>query len=117
MKFWKKAFDLYINSSFHVGLALVAFTLVTIMEFGLSPDFDLLMFVFFGTITSYNFVKYAGIAKLHHPSLVTESQTYPDIFIFLFSRACLLQPSAGTRDPDGCRIFRIFNRALCGARF
>ncbi|MFZ0489898.1 MAG: hypothetical protein WAM00_06630 [Salegentibacter sp.] len=85
MKFWKKAFDLYINSSFHVGLALVAFTLVTIMEFGLSPDFDLLMFVFFGTITSYNFVKYAGIAKLHHPSLVRNLR-----LIQIFSFFCFL---------------------------
>lgn len=85
MKFWKKAFDLYINSSFHVGLAVVAFTLVTIMEFGLAPDHDLLMFIFFGTITSYNFVKYAGIAKLHHPSLVRNLR-----LIQIFSFFCFL---------------------------
>lgn len=85
MKFWKKAFDLYINSSFHIGLAVVAFTLVSIMEFGLDPDLDLLLFIFFGTITSYNFVKYAGIAKLHHPSLVRNLR-----LIQIFSFFCFL---------------------------
>ena len=69
MKFLKNAFELYVNSSIHVSLAVVAFTIITFFEYGLFPDQDLLLFIFFSSITGYNFVKYAGIAKLHHLSL------------------------------------------------
>lgn len=69
MKLLKQIFDFYINSSIHVALAVVSLCVVTYLNFEFSPDADLLLFVFFGSITGYNFVKYAGIAKLHHSSL------------------------------------------------
>lgn len=59
-------FNLYINSSIHVATAVVAFYLVTLIELQLSVSWDLLFFLFFATITGYNFVKYAGIAQLYH---------------------------------------------------
>ncbi len=69
MKYLKNAFELYINSSIHVSFAVVAFTIISFLEYDLFPDQDLLLFIFFSSITGYNFVKYAGIAKLHHLSL------------------------------------------------
>lgn len=69
MKFAKRLFDFYINSSIHVALAVVSLVFVTLYEFELPVDLKLIGFLFFGTITGYNFVKYAGIAGLHHRSL------------------------------------------------
>lgn len=59
-------FNLYINSSIHVATAVVAFYVVTLIELQLSLSWNLLFFLFFATITGYNFVKYAGIAQLYH---------------------------------------------------
>ncbi|QYA25359.1 hypothetical protein G3I01_07515 [Gramella sp. MT6] len=85
MKYLKNAFELYINSSIHVSLAVVAFTLITFFEYDLLIDLDLLFFIFFATITGYNFVKYAGIAKLYHLSLARNLR-----YIQVFSLFCFL---------------------------
>ena len=69
MKYLKNAFELYINSSIHVSLAVVAFTLISFLHYDQEIDEELVFFIFFASITGYNFVKYAGIAKLHHLSL------------------------------------------------
>lgn len=69
MKVLKNIFNFYINSSIHVALAVVALATVSTLKFNLECDFKLLAFIFFASITGYNFVKYAGIAKLHHLSL------------------------------------------------
>ncbi len=71
MKYLKNAFELYINSSIHVSFAVVALSLVTYLEYDMDVDLNLLVFTFFASVTGYNFVKYAGIAKLHHLSLAT----------------------------------------------
>lgn len=65
----KSVFNFYLDSSIHVSLAVLAFTLATFFEYNLPIEKTLLGFIFFGTITGYNFVKYAGIAGLHHRSL------------------------------------------------
>ena len=85
MSFFKKAFELYINSSIHVSLGVVAFTLISIFEHDLAIDKNLLLFIFFASITGYNFVKYAGIAKLHHLSLAKNLR-----LIQLFSLFCFI---------------------------
>ncbi|HKJ48231.1 MAG TPA: hypothetical protein VJ973_04035, partial [Christiangramia sp.] len=85
MKYFKNAFELYINSSIHVSLAVVAFTLVSIFEHDLEIDKNLILFIFFATITGYNFVKYAGIAKLYHLSLATNLR-----LIQIFSLLCFI---------------------------
>lgn len=61
--------DFYINSSIHVALAVFSMTYVTVLELGLPTDWPLFLFVFFSTITGYNFVKYFGMAKFHHRRL------------------------------------------------
>lgn len=86
MKLLKQLFDFYINSSIHVALAVVSLCVVTYLHFEFPPDADLLLFVFFGSITGYNFVKYAGIAKLHHSSLANGLKIIQifSFFAFLF---------------------------------
>ncbi|WP_424495126.1 hypothetical protein [Salinimicrobium sp. GXAS 041] len=69
MNLLKNLFSFYINSSIHVALAVTSLTAISALHFHFSPDPDLLFFVFFGTVTAYNFIKFAGIAKLHHRSL------------------------------------------------
>lgn len=66
---FKKAINFYINSSLHVALAVVAFSVITCLNFRISIDLQLLLFIFFGTITGYNFIKYAAIARFQHRSL------------------------------------------------
>ncbi|CAL2104414.1 conserved membrane protein of unknown function [Tenacibaculum sp. 190130A14a] len=75
--------DFYVNSSIHVALAVYCLVRVTESYFDLSYNEPLDWFIFFGTITGYNFVKYAGIAKLHHHSLTTHLK-----IIQIFSLIC-----------------------------
>lgn len=57
------------DSSIHVSLAVCTLVMTTSYVLPVTISKELLGFVFFSTITGYNFVKYAGVAKLHHLSL------------------------------------------------
>ncbi|MDT0558428.1 hypothetical protein RM697_07210 [Ichthyenterobacterium sp. W332] len=65
----KNIFDFYLNASIHVALAVYALSWITLKEFGLLYDDSVLYFIFYATITGYNFIKYFGLAKFHHRSL------------------------------------------------
>jgi len=69
MKYFRYAFDLYINSSTHVATAVVCFAAISMVNYGLYISWELLAFIFSSSITGYNFVKYAGIARFDHSSL------------------------------------------------
>ena len=69
----------------HVALAVVSLSLISFLEFNIEIDKNLLFFIFFGSITGYNFVKYAGVAKLHHASLARNLK-----MIQVFSFFCFL---------------------------
>jgi hypothetical protein len=69
MKMLKQLFNFYINSSIHVALSVFSLTWITLLELDIPYDETLLLFVFFASISGYNFVKYFGIAKFHHRSL------------------------------------------------
>ncbi|CAM1335116.1 hypothetical protein [Tenacibaculum aestuariivivum] len=85
MKFGKILFDFYINSSIHVALAVYSFARITEFYFGLSYNEPLDFFLFYSTITGYNFIKYAGVAKLHHQGLTMRLK-----LIQIFSLICFL---------------------------
>lgn len=85
MKFFKTVIDFYINASIHVALAVYALLRITEIYFEIPHNESLGWFVFFATITGYNFVKYAGVAKLHHRSLTKNLQV-----IQVFSLICFL---------------------------
>lgn len=84
MKGLRQFFDFYINSSIHVALAVVSLSWLTLLEFEFY-DNDILYFIFFSSITGYNFVKYFGLAKFHHRSLANWLK-----FIQLFSLICFV---------------------------
>lgn len=85
MKIIRAGFDFYLNSSIHVGIEVCAFVLITNLQFDVSYDPSFIAFVFFGTITGYNFVKYAGVAKFQHSSLAKNLK-----LIQIFSLLCFL---------------------------
>lgn len=84
----KNLFAFYINSSIHVAVAVVALTVVTLIHFEFTISTELLGFVFFGTVTGYNFVKYAGIAKLHHSSLAKNLKVIQIFSLLSFLALC-----------------------------
>lgn len=65
----KKILDIYINSSIHVALAVISLVSITALHHNIRPDFHLLLFIFFGTVSGYNFVKYSGVVKMYHRNL------------------------------------------------
>lgn len=69
MRKLQRLFEFYINSSIHVALTVVAFTIITYLSFDITIDFSIVIFVGLATISSYNFVKYFGLAKFHHRGL------------------------------------------------
>lgn len=85
MRVFKLALDFYINSSIHVALAIYALSWLTLIQFGLDYDENVLCFIFFSSITGYNFVKYFGLAKFHHRSLASWLK-----MIQIFSLICFI---------------------------
>lgn len=85
MQMLKGIFDFYINSSIHVALAVYALTWISLIQFGLEYDENVLYTVFFGSITGYNFVKYFGLAKLFHRRLTNRLK-----IIQIFSLICFM---------------------------
>ena len=84
MKRVKQLFDFYINSSIHVALAVYSLSYLTLLEYDISYDENILYFIFFATITGYNFVKYFGIAKFHHRSLTNWLKAIQVFSLFSF---------------------------------
>ncbi|MFI1771802.1 hypothetical protein [Thalassobellus citreus] len=82
MKLFRQALNFYINSSIHVALSVFSLTWITLIEFDVSYDENVLYFVFYASITGYNFVKYFGIAKFHHRSLTNWLKSI-QVFSFL----------------------------------
>jgi hypothetical protein len=68
-----------------VAIAVYAMVRITEFYFEISYNEALDYFIFYGTITGYNFVKYAGVAKLHHRSLTNDLK-----IIQIFSLVCFL---------------------------
>lgn len=85
----KSILNFYVNSSIHVALAVVSLSIITMFNFEIPVALNRCLFIFFGTITGYNIVKYAGIAGLHHSSL-TKNLRLIQIFSFLIFVALLL---------------------------
>lgn len=85
MQVLTRLLDFYINSSIHVALAVCGLVWVTLLNFNVGADLDFMYFIFFATVTGYNFVKYFGLAKFHHRSLASWLKV-----IQIFSFVCFL---------------------------
>ena len=88
MKHLKALFDFYINSSLHVSLAVLSLVWVTEIQLALNPQPLLYGFVFFGSITGYNFVKYAALAGLHHRHLTQSLKSIQTFSLLCFLAFC-----------------------------
>ncbi|MDR7209108.1 hypothetical protein [Flavobacterium piscis] len=64
MKLFKLIFDFYLNSSIHVALSCYALVRITFHVFHTQYDETIALFVFFGTIVGYNFVKYDALVRV-----------------------------------------------------
>ena len=82
MKLLSSVFSFYINASIHVAFAVLALVGISALEYDIEIPIELWVFIFFGTITGYNFVKYAKIAGLRHREL-TNSLRSIQIFSFI----------------------------------
>jgi hypothetical protein len=85
----KKLFDFYINSSLHVGLAVVAYAKVLSFSIEEYLTTNWFYFIFFGTVAGYNLLKYFSVYSLK-PRLFTKSHsrifwvTFVSFFIAVF---------------------------------
>ncbi|MFK7749294.1 MAG: hypothetical protein AB8B65_12935 [Kordia sp.] len=59
----KKLFNFYLDSSIHIGFSVYALTYCTLLLFDLHYAEAILYFTFYGTIVTYNFIKYGSSAK------------------------------------------------------
>lgn len=64
MKFLKQILDFYLNSSIHVAFSCYALVHITFYFFHIQYDEPMALFVFFGTIVGYNFVKYDALVRV-----------------------------------------------------
>jgi len=72
MKLLKQLFDFYLNSSIHVALSCYALVQITFHVFHIQDDEPMALFVFFGTIVGYNFVKYDALVRVKQNPIGTQ---------------------------------------------
>jgi|TARA_B110000971_G_scaffold169489_1_gene174045 hypothetical protein len=72
MTLFKRFLDFYINSSLHVALAVLSFSVLTSYELGLDSSVNFQSALFFASVAGYNFVKYFGLTKFYYRSLTTK---------------------------------------------
>ncbi len=84
MKWFLKFFDFYLDASVHVSLAIVSLLAMSSLTLNISLDFHLSMFLFFGSIVCYNFIKYGIEAEKY----IIVANTYHKS-IQIFSLICL----------------------------
>jgi len=63
MNVLKKLFNFYLDSSIHIGFSVYVLTYSTLVLFDFPYDEAVLYFTFYGTIVTYNFIKYGSSAK------------------------------------------------------
>jgi len=57
----KNIFDFYLDASIHVSVATSSLVLLTYYFAGIAIDWNVFSMVFFGTVFSYNFIKYFSV--------------------------------------------------------
>jgi hypothetical protein len=72
MTLFKRFLDFYINSSLHVALAVLSFSVLTAYELNLVGSIFFYSATFCASVAGYNFVKYFGLTKFYYRSLTTK---------------------------------------------
>lgn len=63
MKWLHRILDFYLDASIHVALAVFALVQITFQTLNISRDYHLSFFIFYGSISCYNFIKYGVEAE------------------------------------------------------
>ncbi len=79
MKWFVRLFDFYLDASVHVSLAVVSLMVITSLTLNISLDFHLTLFIFFGSVGCYNFIKYGVEAKKY---VIVANKYHKSIQIF-----------------------------------
>lgn len=87
MRFLRIILDFYINSSIHVALSSSSLVIMSQYMFHIPIDFNVVGFVFFGTIVGYNFVKYDALARIKKIEMRAELKSII-VLSFLSFLAC-----------------------------
>ncbi len=87
MKWFALVSNFYLNASVHVALALFALLQATDLIFGIRCERHLALFLFFGTISGYNFLKYGLEAKKYVAMNGPYLKTIPLFSILAFAMA------------------------------
>lgn len=81
----KRIFDFYLDASIHVALAIFSLVHVTALTLNINVPQELYIFIFFGSIGCYNFVKYGVEAEKY---ILVANRYHKNIQFFSF--ICLL---------------------------
>ena len=81
----KRIFDFYLDASIHVALAIFSLVHVTALTLNINVPQELYIFIFFGSISCYNFVKYGVEAEKY---ILVANRYHKNIQFFSFG--CLL---------------------------
>ena len=63
MKLLKHFFDFYLRSSIHVALMILCVYEITVFEYKVDSTLYERLFIFFSSLSAYNFVKYFSFLK------------------------------------------------------
>lgn len=63
MKWLKRIFNFYLDASVHVAFSIYVLLQISFQTLNISPDYHLSLFLFFGSISCYNFIKYGVEAE------------------------------------------------------
>jgi hypothetical protein len=81
----KRIFDFYLDASIHLALAIFSLVHVTALTLNINVPQELYIFIFFGSIGCYNFVKYGVEAEKY---ILVANRYHKNIQFFSFG--CLL---------------------------
>lgn len=86
MQWAGKIFDFYVKASIHVSLAVVSFLYLTSCFLNISVPNSLCLFIFFGTIPAYNFIKQSRGGQNRYFGLLSGDKTIR--WLSVLSLAC-----------------------------
>ena len=75
MQWAGKIFDFYVKASIHVSLAVVSFLYLTSCFLNIRVPYSLYLFIFFGTIPAYNFIKQSRGGQNQYFGLLSGDKT------------------------------------------
>lgn len=87
MKIFRPILDFYINTSIHVAFAVFSLVQVTRITLNISTNLEVDLFIFFGTIFGYNFLKYFEVFQ---KKVFSVKKNYPILIVTIFALFGLL---------------------------